>query len=159
MQRSILLVAATVFLALSTMARAQDSSEAKENRVPDGPLSAEAAKRLKNPIPFTKKSIAQGRGMYMRSSCTGCHGADGKATVDVVANATDLTSPKLYQDGTTDGEIFRSIRDGQSASMPSFKSQIRPEEDIWHLVNFIHSLWPESMRPPLQEKETDDKSK
>lgn len=149
---SLLLISATAFAALSPLASAQDSSQ-------DQPLSVEAAKKLKNPIPFTKKSISQGRGMYMRSSCTGCHGADGKATVDVVANATDLTSPKLYQNGTSDGEIFRSIRDGQSASMPAFKGQIKPEEDIWYLVNFIHSLWPESMRPPLQEKETDDKSK
>ena len=153
------LIAAAFLLALCPIARAQDSSEARQSKVPDGPLSVEAAKKLRNPVPFTKKSIAQGRGMYMRASCTGCHGADGKATVDVVANATDLTSPKLYQDGTTDGEIFRSIRDGQSASMPSFKSQIKPEEDMWHLVNFIHSLWPESMRPPLQEKEADDKNK
>jgi hypothetical protein len=35
--------------------------------------------------------------------------------------------------------------------MPPFKSQIQKEEDIWHLVNFIRSLWPEPMRPKLVE--------
>lgn len=120
----------------------------------DEPLTVADAKKLKNPIPYSKKSITQGRSVYMRN-CTGCHGADGKATVDVVADATDLTSPNLWKNGSTEGEIFRSIREGQGASMPTFKAQIK-EEDIWHLVNYIRSLWPESMRPPLQE---DDKGK
>jgi mono/diheme cytochrome c family protein len=47
--------------------------------------------------------------------------------------------------------MFRSIRDGAGASMPAFKTQLRSEEDMWHLVNYIRSLWPESARPPLQE--------
>lgn len=118
------------------------------------PFSVTAAKKLKNPVPFTKKSIAQGRSLFLRN-CAGCHGNDAKAMVDVVADATDLTEPKVWKNGTTEGEIFRSIRDGQGASMPSFKTQIAREEDLWNLVNFIRSLWPESMRPPLQERETE----
>ena len=114
------------------------------------PLTVEEAKKLKNPVPYTKKSISQGRTTFARY-CTGCHGADAKATVDVMGDATDLTSPKTWKSGTTDGEIFRSIRDGQNASMPAFKTQLHQESDIWDLVNFIHSLWPESMRPPLKE--------
>jgi len=35
--------------------------------------------------------------------------------------------------------------------MPAFQSQLASETDIWNLVNFIHSLWPESMRPSLQD--------
>jgi len=114
-----------------------------------GTLNVEDAKKLKNPIPYSKKSITAGRNVFVRN-CTGCHGPDGKATVDVVADATDLTSPKLWKNGTSEGEIFRSIREGQGASMPAFKSQIAHEEDMWHLVNFIRSLWPEGMRPALQ---------
>jgi mono/diheme cytochrome c family protein len=71
--------------------------------------------------------------------------------VDVIADATDLTTPSSYRDGVSDGEIFRSIRDGQGASMPAFKTQLTSDQDMWNLVNFIHSLWPEAMRPPLQE--------
>jgi cbb3-type cytochrome c oxidase subunit III len=115
----------------------------------DETLSVSDAKKLKSPVPYTKKSISQGRSVYMRN-CTGCHGADGKATVDVVADATDLTSPKLWKNGTTEGEIYRSIREGQGASMPTFKTQLK-EEDMWHLVNYIRSLWPDSLRPALQE--------
>ena len=111
------------------------------------PVSAEAAKKLKNPVPYSKKSIGQGKIIFARN-CTACHGEDGKALVDVVANATDLTSPEVFRDGTTDGEIFKSIQDGAGEGMPAFDSQIPKEEDRWHLVNFIRSLWPESKRPP-----------
>lgn len=113
-------------------------------------LNRDEAKKLKNPVPYSKKSIAQGRTIFVRN-CTGCHGADGKSMVDVVADATDLTDPRGWRNGTTDGEIYRSIRDGAGASMPAFNSQISKEEDLWNLVNFIRSLWPESTRPPLQD--------
>ena len=117
----------------------------------DGKLSADAAKKLKNPIAFTKKSITQGRDTFLRN-CVGCHGDNGKALIDVVADATDLTDPKGFRDGTSDGEIFRSIRDGAGASMPSFKSEIDKDGDLWNLVNFIHSLWPADAHPPLQKE-------
>lgn len=89
---------------------------------------------MKNPVPFTKKSIAQGRDTFLRN-CVGCHGDDGKALIDVVANATDLTDPKAYRDGTTDGEIFRSIRDGAGASMPSLNPRLRKTRTcgIWSI--------------------------
>jgi mono/diheme cytochrome c family protein len=114
-------------------------------------LSREAARELKSPVPFTKASIARGRTLFLHD-CTGCHGTDGKSQIDVIADATDLTEPKLWKSGTTEGEIFRSIRDGAGVSMPPFKNQIRKEEDLWHLVNFIRSLWPEPLRPKLQEQ-------
>ena len=140
MRRSIvwLLVCGSAFAVLAPVVKGDDK------------LSAAEAKKLKNPIPYTRKSIAQGKNVFVRF-CTGCHGADGKATVDVVADATDLTDPKVYRDGASEGEIYRSIRDGAGASMPSFKTQIQKEDDLWHLVNYIHSLWPDSLQPPLQD--------
>jgi cbb3-type cytochrome c oxidase subunit III len=114
-------------------------------------LTAEEAKKLKSPVTFSKESIARGRELFARN-CTACHGNDGKSQVDVVANATDLTEPKMWRSGTAEGEIFRSIRDGAGDTMPSFKAQFRKEEDLWHLVNFIRSLWPEPMRPKLQSE-------
>ena len=139
----LLFLAGSVFGLFPPLAAAQDK------------LSAADAKKLKSPIPYSKKSIAQGRGVFARN-CTGCHGADGKSQVDVVANATDLTDPESYRDGSSEGEMFRTIRDGAGASMPAFKSQIQHEEDLWHLVNYIRSLWPDSMQPHL---ESDEKGK
>lgn len=114
-------------------------------------------KALKSPVAYTSESIKRGKTLYVRM-CTECHGPDGKALMDVIADATDLTSPKLWLSGTTEGEIFRSILDGAGVSMPPYKTQIRREEDMWHLVNFVRSLWPESVRPQLQQKEDSSKT-
>ena len=122
----------------------------------DGRYTAAEAKKLKSSIPYTKKSITLGRDLFLRN-CTGCHGADGKAEVDVIAHATNLTTPDDFHSGTTEGEIFRSIRDGAGDTMPSFKTQLDSEQDIWNLVNYIRSLWPEAMRPQLQQ--SDEKTK
>jgi mono/diheme cytochrome c family protein len=138
------IIVSGVICALTILLPGRASSQSEGSR-----MSTEEAKKLKSPVPFTRESIAQGRTLFSRN-CTTCHGNDGKSQVDVVANATDLTDPKVWGSGTSEGEIFRSIRDGAGDAMPPFKSQLSKEEDIWHLVNFIRSLWPEPLRPKLQ---------
>ena len=118
-------------------------------------MSSDEAKKLKNPIANTKKSIGQGRTEFLRT-CSSCHGRDGKAEVDVVANATDLTSPKQYKSGASEGEIFRSVRDGAGETMPPFKTQLKDDE-VWNLVNFIRSLWPDDVRPPVVQETQKEK--
>lgn len=113
-------------------------------------LTRADAQKLKTPVANTKKSIARGRVIFMQN-CTSCHGENGKAEGSLVADATDLTSPQLYKSGTSEGEIFHSIRDGAGDQMPAFKSQLDNETDIWNLVNFVRGLWPESMRPAVQD--------
>jgi mono/diheme cytochrome c family protein len=113
-------------------------------------LSRDDAKKLSNPVAYSKKSINRGRVIFLQN-CTSCQGEDGKAEGSLVASATDLTSPSLYKSGTSDGEIFHSVRDGAGDQMPAFKSQIETETDIWNLVNFIRSLWPESTRPAVAD--------
>jgi mono/diheme cytochrome c family protein len=113
-------------------------------------LSRDDAQKLKSPVAYSKKSINAGRAVFLQN-CTSCHGEDGKAEGSLIASATDLTSPNLYKSGSSEGEIFRSIRDGAGDQMPAFKSQIASETDIWNLVNFIRSLWPESQRPQVPD--------
>ena len=81
--------------------------------------------------------------------CANCHGSDGKALTEVVANATDLTDPKMWKNGLDEGLIFRTIRDGAGLAMPPFKTEVTAQEDLWYLVNFVRSLWPTGQRPPL----------
>jgi len=113
-------------------------------------VTREEVRKLKSPVPFSKTSIARGKVLYARA-CTECHGADGKSLVDVVANATDLTQPKAWKSGTSEGEIFRSIRDGAGEAMPPFADKVSKDEDIWNMVNYLRSLWPDSARPKLVE--------
>lgn len=112
-------------------------------------------KELKSPVAFTEKSIARGKMLYMRR-CTECHGPDGRSQIDVIADATDLTVPKLYRSGTLEGEVFKSIKEGAGVSMPPFKMQIKNDDDLWHMVNFLRSLWPKDQRPELQPDEANE---
>lgn len=141
------LIVRSIFLCLIAGSIGVQVSLGRESQ--DQSLTREEARLLKSPVPYTKASLARGRILYL-NDCTGCHGNDGKAQVDVIADATDLTDPKLWKSGVTEGEIYRSIRDGAGISMPPFKNQIRKSEDLWHLVNYIRSLWPEAQRPQLQ---------
>jgi mono/diheme cytochrome c family protein len=127
---------------------------AEEGATPAATPEAELAKfrEMKSPVAYTKQSVSRGAMIYRRM-CTECHGLDGKAQIDVVANATNLTNPEKYFHGTTEGEIFHSIRDGAGIDMPPFKTQIQKEEDLWNLTNFVLSLWPEDKRPKLQNEE------
>ena len=140
------LVAAACCVVLAVVAGAQEARTED-----DAAKSKTDFKKLESPVAHTKESIARGKMLFARM-CTECHGPDGKALMDVIADATDLTSPKLWLSGTAEGEVFRSIRDGAGVSMPPYKTQLRREEDMWHLVNFVRSLWPESVRPQLQER-------
>jgi mono/diheme cytochrome c family protein len=150
--------AASIALCLAAISSTSPSSQSaaadeKATQGADARMTQEAAKKLKSPVPFSTPSIARGRTLFLRD-CKECHGADGKSQVDVVANATDLTEPKYWTSGPTEGEVFRSIRDGAGDAMPPFKEKIEDEKDIWHIVNFIRSLWPEPARPKLQETGT-----
>jgi mono/diheme cytochrome c family protein len=111
-------------------------------------LTMDAAKALKNPVANTSTSIGRGRRLYGSLGCATCHGSDGKALVEIVANATDLTSPAVYRNGTDEGLLYRSLRDGAGLAMPPFKTEVDDQQELWHLVNFIRSLWPEGQRPP-----------
>ena len=105
-------------------------------------LSVDAAKALKSPVPSSSESIARGKRLYQTHGCANCHGADGKALIEVVANATDLTDPSVWKNGISEGLVFRSIRDGAGLAMPPFKTEVDAQDDLWHLVNFVRSLWP-----------------
>lgn len=122
--------------ALSTVCRA-DASVLDADR----PLSVVEARALKNPFPLTSDSISKGRTAYLQYACANCHGDDGRSLVLLAGRPTDLTNPQVWVNGTSDGEIFRSIRDGVSA-MPAFGKEIGDNDKTWNLVNFIRSLWP-----------------
>lgn len=102
-----------------------------------------------NPMSYTEGSVARGSQLYLRY-CTECHGKDGRALMDVISDATDLTDPDAYYNGTTQADLFNSIRNGAGVGMPPWNMQIQDEADAWHLVNFIRSLWTQEQRETIE---------
>jgi mono/diheme cytochrome c family protein len=148
-RRTLLLPIALLLLgAVSFLAPPANRATAADDA--DDRISLEDAKKLKSPVPYSKESIARGKVLYRRD-CTECHGLDGKSQVDVIANATDLTDPEYWASGISEGEVYRSIRDGAGDAMPPFKEKVSKDEELWDMTNYVRSLWPESARPKLAD--------
>jgi cbb3-type cytochrome c oxidase subunit III len=100
----------------------------------------EAAK-VQNPVQPSPESIAAGKQAFNRY-CANCHGlnAEGGPGNDLTPPAPDLTD-KEWKHGSTDGEIFNSIKNGVAPdfNMGAFGDQLK-DEDIWKVVNYIRSL-------------------
>lgn len=97
-----------------------------------------ASKILRNPIPITKKSLAEGKVLYERF-CASCHGAGGAADGKVaekyngVANLTGAAYNQL-----SGGHIFHVITNGKGLMWPH-GSQLNADER-WKVVHYVHQL-------------------
>ena len=85
-----------------------------------------------------KAPIAGGRQLFL-GKCAACHGPNGKAEVEAMASAADLTRPQFFTRGSGDAQIFNSIANGVGNSMPPFKSELT-DPDIWKIIAFIRSI-------------------
>jgi len=113
---------------------------------PPEPHAHPERQALQNPTPSTPESRAAGEQVY-GAHCAVCHGPVGRgngrlaaATGAYGARPSDLTDA-IWQHGATDGEIFAAIRDGIGPAflMDRWEGKI-PEQDLWHLVNYVKSL-------------------
>jgi mono/diheme cytochrome c family protein len=143
------LVAIASFLTASVIVQnAGPQGSGKASPAKDTEKSAAASKA---PLPYTASSIARGKQFYLRQ-CVECHDQDGKGLGRRDFNGTppaDLTDPEAWTYGTSPEAIFLSIRNGTKEDMPGYKDKLQ-DEQIWHVVNFVRSLWPEAKRPKLE---------
>lgn len=103
----------------------------------------QGVKAEKNPIAFTRESLAIGKKVYEEKGiCFNCHGMDGRGDGPAgaafnpgPANFTDVK----FQEARSDGEIFWAIKNGTPGGMLSFDGMISKDE-MWHVVNYIRSL-------------------
>ena len=110
--------------------------------------SAEA-RRLRNPVASTPASVTAGAAAY-KKYCAFCHGGTAKGDGPLAPKGTmpaDLTDAD-WKRGSTDGEIFTVIMAGAGPAfdMKGFKGRI-PDQDAWHIVNFLRSLAPRGATP------------
>jgi len=82
-------------------------------------------------------------GQLYQQYCTECHGRDGRAQLDVISDASNLTLPADYYNGSTDQDLFNSIANGAGVAMPAWRPVVGSDEAVWDLVYFVKSLWAE----------------
>ena len=100
----------------------------------------EAAKSVKNPVASSAESIAKGKELYTKS-CKSCHGVagkgDGPKSSELETPCGDFTAADFQKQ--TDGAIFHKAKEGRN-DMPSFKTKLPVDADIWAIVTYIRTL-------------------
>jgi mono/diheme cytochrome c family protein len=106
--------------------------------------SAADAAKLKNPVRATAASIAAGKTAYDKY-CKFCHaeGAVGNGPLAPKGTNPPNLADATWDHGSTDGEIFTSIRDGigPKFDMKAMKGRMM-DVDMWNVVNYLRSLAP-----------------
>ena len=101
------------------------------------------ADKTKNPVEATEESIAKGKELFRtrKGNCIFCHGETGYGNKETLPQLrrvpADLSDPERMPK-LSDGEIFWKITKGIPGIMPS--RDVLPEEERWHLVNFVRTL-------------------
>lgn len=114
----------------------QDSSAlSRPSQTPVGPIPGQAQNppRPENPYSGNVAAMTEGRTLFVRMNCSGCHG--GRAGGGMGPSLRDVDW--LY--GNTDAQIFSTIAEGRAHGMPSWGSHLS-DDQIWKLVAYIKSL-------------------
>jgi cytochrome c(L) len=101
-----------------------------------GPALAQkpAAKKL-NTFTGDAAAIKQGRALYLKNGCSGCHGVGGGG--GMAPAITDDT----WVFGSDDETLFKLIK-GQlpQATMPRVYDQL-PDEEVWKILAYVRSRY------------------
>jgi mono/diheme cytochrome c family protein len=102
-------------------------------------LNSADPKSLKNPLPYTKEAVDQGKEAYFYF-CVQCHGpkADGNGTVGQSFAPLPANLTESAVQGQSDGELFSKISLGFGRH--PFLASTVSEADRWAVVNYIRSL-------------------
>jgi uncharacterized membrane protein/mono/diheme cytochrome c family protein len=103
-----------------------------------------AAGSATNPVPPTSASTARGMTLF-REHCQACHGESGEGDgVQAAALDSPAVNLHLHVPRYSDREIYERITHGIPGAMHDFGAAI-PEDDRWHLVNYLRALMPPGM--------------
>jgi len=100
-----------------------------------GPVPGPGGEGVPAPNPFAddRTAMAEGRQLFIRFNCSGCHG--GRAGGGMGPSLRDVDW--LY--GNADAQLYSSIAEGRAHGMPSWQPRLTPDQ-IWKLVTYIKAL-------------------
>ena len=86
-----------------------------------------------NPYANDRTAAAEGRQLFVRFNCAGCHG--GRAGGGMGPSLRDVDW--IY--GSREAQLFSSIAEGRAHGMPSWQPRMTADQ-IWKLVAYIKAL-------------------
>ena len=113
-------------------------------------------------VALSAESIEKGKTLFKEIECFKCHGnagrADGPSAPDLEDDLefpirpANLSKPWNFRGGHKPEDIYTRLQGGLAGTpMPSFSDSL-DNEQTWHLINYIVSLWPNESGaiPPLK---------
>jgi len=94
---------------------------------------APAAAAMANPYDGHPEAVAEGKTLFVRMNCAGCHGYDAKGGMG--PNLQD----GYWRYGGAPVSLFKSIYEGRPQGMPAWNPALPPDE-IWKVVAYLQSL-------------------
>jgi cytochrome c oxidase cbb3-type subunit III len=104
-------------------------------RTPVGPIPGpdQTLPRPNNPYANNRQAMGEGRQLFVRFNCSGCHG--GRAGGGMGPSLRDVDW--IY--GATDAQVFSSIAEGRAHGMPAWGSKLN-DDQLWKLVAYLKTL-------------------
>jgi cytochrome c oxidase cbb3-type subunit 3 len=97
------------------------------------PGPGDAGPSAPNPYAGDKNAMGEGRQLFNRFNCAGCHGDHAGGGMGPSLRDVDW----MY--GATDAQIFNSIAVGRAHGMPAWGTKLN-DDQIWKLVAYIKTL-------------------
>jgi cytochrome c oxidase cbb3-type subunit 3 len=113
-------------------------------RHPVGPVPGPGypASLVRNPYNDAPTALQEGRRLFVRFNCSGCHGGHAGGGM-----GPSLRDPAWIY-GNSGADIFDSIAAGRAHGMPAWGTRL-PQAEIWKLVAYIQTLGtPREADPP-----------
>jgi cytochrome c oxidase cbb3-type subunit 3 len=105
-----------------------------------GPVSAPV--QPENPFKESRSAAQEGRTLFTRMNCAGCHGEHAGGGMGPSLRDVDW----IY--GSSDAQIFDSIAQGRAHGMPAWGLSL-PQDQVWKIVAYIKTLrTPDEVEPP-----------
>jgi mono/diheme cytochrome c family protein len=115
----------------------QPDSRAEPQPAPDvaPPAAADPSIKKLNPFAGKPEMVAEGRALYFKVGCQGCHGGGGGGGM-----AAPLIDD-IWKFGSDDETLFKLIK-GQipQQTMPTVYNAL-PDDDVWKMLAFIRSVY------------------
>jgi len=105
------------------------------NRTVVGPIPGPDKRipQLSNPFAGNKVAMGEGRQLFNRMNCSGCHGDHAGGGMGPSLRDVDW----IY--GNEDAQILSTIAEGRAHGMPAWGTKMG-DDQIWKLVTYIKSL-------------------
>jgi cytochrome c(L) len=98
-------------------------------------VAQDTGAKKKNTYTGNAEAIKEGRALYLKYGCSGCHGVGGGGGM-----GPPLTDD-VWKFGSTDEDVYKVIKGQVQTTMPNVFGQQMTDEEIWKVIAYMRSVY------------------